>query len=120
MDEDIFRNYFIKLYKSLGIMEGEFLKVLSNKEKKGFLLFTQSMKDLALHFKCFKEHKISNKDDEYAIRPSKKKIEKVASKMIFGVGEQVQSQRSDSCKLVPSSLESFFKVRKIRPSTTKK
>lgn len=40
MDEDIFRNYFIKLYKSLGIMEGEFLKVLSNKEKKSFLLFT--------------------------------------------------------------------------------
>ena len=36
MDEDLFRNYFVKLYKSLNIMETDYLKLLKGKEKKGF------------------------------------------------------------------------------------
>lgn len=33
MDEDIFWNYFIKLYKSLALMESEFLKTFNNEER---------------------------------------------------------------------------------------
>ncbi len=89
MDEDLFRNYFIKLYKSLAIMENEYLKCLKNEEKRGFTIFTKSMKDLATHFRCVKEHKQPNmqEDDTYAPRPSNKIITEVATKMIYGVGE---------------------------------
>jgi DNA polymerase I-like protein with 3'-5' exonuclease and polymerase domains len=52
MDEDIFRNYFVKLYKSLARLEADYLKVLSKTERAGFLVMTESLKDLAGHFKC--------------------------------------------------------------------
>ena len=84
MDEDVFRNYFIKLYKSLSLMESEYLKVLSVNERTGFQIFTKSLDNLASHFKCVKEHK-NNQDD--SVRPSKKNIAAVATKMIFGLGE---------------------------------
>jgi hypothetical protein len=36
MDEDLFRNYFVKLYKSLAMMESEYMKLLQPHERKGF------------------------------------------------------------------------------------
>jgi len=52
MDEVIFREYFIKLYKSLNYMESDFLQFLSLKEREGFIIFTKSLRDLAKYFKC--------------------------------------------------------------------
>lgn len=52
MDEVIFRDYFIRLYKSLNYMESDFLQFLSLKEREGFIIFTKSLRDLAQYFKC--------------------------------------------------------------------
>lgn len=84
MDEALFSSYFKKLYKSLRYMEADFLKLLQTEERESFLIFTKSLKDLATHFKCAREHK---EQDEYAeIRLSKKKITDITTKMIFGIG----------------------------------
>jgi hypothetical protein len=50
MDEDLFQSYFVKVYKSIALMEAEFLKVMTKKERQGFLCFSKSMKELAAHF----------------------------------------------------------------------
>lgn len=52
MDEDVFRGYFVKLYKSLNYMEADFLKCLTNEERLQFTIFTKSLNELAKHFKC--------------------------------------------------------------------
>jgi hypothetical protein len=72
MDEGLFRDYFTRLYKSLALMEADYLKVLSCHERPGFMVFTKSMKDLASFFRCSKEHKCLDKgfDDEYREKPS--------------------------------------------------
>jgi hypothetical protein len=74
MDEGLFRDYFIKIYKSLGIMESEYLKILSSRERRGFCTFTKAVKDLALFFRCHKDHGalMKDQDDEYERKPTKK------------------------------------------------
>ena len=51
-DENLFRSYFKKLYKSLFRMEGEFMSILDREARKGFMQFTRSLGDLATEFKC--------------------------------------------------------------------
>ena len=103
-------------------MESEYLKCLKNEEKKGFTIFTKSMKDLATHFRCVKEHKQPNihEDDTYAPRPSNKIITEVATKMIYGVGELRTQNRSESCRVVPASLGGFFQIRRSKPKRKQK
>lgn len=73
------------------------------------MIFTKSLKELASHFKCAREHK---EQDEYAeIRLSKKKITDITKKMIYGVGE-VDKPRSESCRIVPAPMGGFFAMRK--------
>lgn len=106
MDEDLFRNYFVKLYKSLSIMESEYMKLLSANERKGFTQFTKSIKDLASHYKVLREKVSSN---QVEVKSCKRKVEQVATKMIYGVGTPVSSEQT--CKVVPISLGGFFKFR---------
>ncbi len=103
MDEDLFRNYFIKLYKSLALLEADYLKILSKKERNGFLVMTESLKDLASHFRCAKKHKETS---QYADRPTKKKMEEVATKMIYGIGEL--PVKMSTCQVVPAAMGGFF------------
>ena len=109
LDEDLFRNYFIKTYKALALREEEYLKILTAKERSGFLVFSTYLKELAQVFRCEKVHK-KIEEDEYARKPSKKKKMEVVSKMVYGIGEV----RSESCRLIPSHLSDFFKIRNVK------
>jgi hypothetical protein len=53
---NLFRSYLTKLYKSLFRMEAEFRSILDEEGRKGFLVFSRSLKELASHFKCFREN----------------------------------------------------------------
>ena len=110
MDETLFRSYFKKLYKSLNYMEADFLALLDEEERTNFMIFTKSLQDLAQYFKCGRKQK---KADEFAeINLSKKKITDITTKMIYGVGKEIQQPRSNSCKIVPAPMGGFFAVRK--------
>ena len=47
MDEELFRNYFIRLYRSLVHMESQFMALLKDDDKDAFPKFSASVKDLA-------------------------------------------------------------------------
>lgn len=57
MDENLFRSYFKKLYKSLNYLEADFLSLLEVEERENFMIFTKSLQDLALYFKCARKQK---------------------------------------------------------------
>ena len=105
-DENLFRSYFKKLYKSLFRMEGEFMSILDQEARKGFMQFTKSLKDLATEFKCFREH--SELDEYTEIRPTRKQVKEVTSKMVFG---QVAKRPASSCRIVPAMMGGFFTAR---------
>ena len=74
------------------------------------MIFTKSLQDLAQYFKCSRKQKQA---DEFAeIHLSKKKVTDITTKMIYGVGKEIQQPRSNSCKIVPAPMGGFFAVRK--------
>ena len=50
-DEDLFRTYFCKIYKSIVHMETSFLSALSENDRSSFINYSDSLKDLASYFK---------------------------------------------------------------------
>lgn len=84
-DETLFRTYFKRMYKSMFYLETDFISLLSESERDGFMVFTESVKDLAKLFKCHKKHKPAGhyNDKEFI---SKKKAHKITAKMVYGVG----------------------------------
>ena len=57
MDEELFRRYFVKLYRKIVQMEVGFRKLLEDKHKDEFLLFSESMHELARSFKVYRDPK---------------------------------------------------------------
>lgn len=55
MDEEIFRSYFVKLYRKIVQMEVSFLNLLEDEDKDSFVYYSKSMQDLALIFKSFRD-----------------------------------------------------------------
>ena len=55
MDEEIFRSYFVKLYRKMVQMEVSFLNLLEDEDKDSFVYYSKSMQDLALIFKSFRD-----------------------------------------------------------------
>jgi hypothetical protein len=82
MDEDLFRTYFKKLYKSLVKMETEFLKLIMPSDRSSFLVFSKSVKDIASFYKCEKEVEMPSD----TVNLSKRKLTEITTKLIFGVG----------------------------------
>ena len=50
-DEDLFRTYFSKIYKSLVSMESSFMTALTDNDRNSFIKYSDSLKDLASYFK---------------------------------------------------------------------
>jgi hypothetical protein len=50
-DEDLFRTYFCKIYKSIVHMETSFMTALSENDRNSFMSYSESMRDLASYFK---------------------------------------------------------------------
>ena len=50
-DEDLFRTYFSKIYKSIVQMEAGFMTALSENDRNAFIKYSDSLKDLATYFK---------------------------------------------------------------------
>jgi hypothetical protein len=55
MDEELFRSYFVKLYRKMVQMEVSFINLLEGEDKDGFLHYSKSLKDLATSFKSFRD-----------------------------------------------------------------
>ena len=55
MDEELFRGYFVKLYRKIVQMEAKLLNVIDDDDKDGFVLYSKSMRELATHYKVFKD-----------------------------------------------------------------
>jgi len=107
MDENLFRSYFVKLYKSLVRMEEQFLELMTEAESQAFVIYTKGLKELAQHFRCEREVLKPKK----AKNLSKKKVTEITTKLIFGVGQQEKIKSSESCRTVPSSISGFLQLR---------
>ena len=55
MDPEIFRTYFIRLHRSITQMEKQFFEMLQPAEKDTFVRYSNSLKDLARHFKVIRD-----------------------------------------------------------------
>ena len=88
-------------------MEGEFLSILDQEARKGFMIFTKSLKDLAAEFKCFREH--ADIDEYTEVRPTKRQVKEVTSKMLYGPVNQRPA--SSTCRIVPNMMGGFFSAR---------
>lgn len=55
MDENLFRTYFKKLYRSLVRMESTILAVLGPDERDGFVTYSSGLHDIAEYFKIDRE-----------------------------------------------------------------
>ena len=55
MDDEIFRQYFIRLFRSISYMEQMFHENLEPEEQETFVYYSKSMKDLAGVFRVAKE-----------------------------------------------------------------
>ena len=47
MDEELFRNYFVKLYRKIVQMEAQFLNLILKEDRDAFVLYSKSVKDIA-------------------------------------------------------------------------
>ena len=57
MDEELFRNYFIRLYRGIRLMETKFKSLMDPDEQDTFVCFSRAMVDLADIFKVSKPEK---------------------------------------------------------------
>ena len=55
MDENLFRTYFKKLYRSLVRTESQILGFLGPEEQAGFVTYSQAIADVAGYFKIERE-----------------------------------------------------------------
>jgi hypothetical protein len=51
MDEELFRNYFVRIYRKIVQMETNFWRVLDDESKQSFVVFSKSLGELASIFK---------------------------------------------------------------------
>ena len=69
LDEEIFRTYFKKLYKTIVKMEAQFMEILSSQPGgvDSFVCYSKSVKDIAEFFKIDRdptEYDINYRDDK--------------------------------------------------------
>lgn len=57
MDDELFRTYFIRLFKGIRQMEKSFKALFDQDENDSFIKFSQSMKDMASIFKIDKKER---------------------------------------------------------------
>ena len=114
MDEEIFRTYFIRLFKGIRQMEKKFKDLMDPDEKDTFTHFSRSLNDLASVFKLTKKEE--SLDDKSKIELIKKKNFKKnqmeLSKCMFGVGMVPPDMRNKSItfRIMPSKILGFSKV----------
>lgn len=92
-------------------MEVDFLNILEPQERSGFMIFTQSLQDVAQQYKCYRQHK---EVDEYAeIKKNPKKINDLTKKLLIGCQKQKRRRcESEIVKIGPASMGGFFAARK--------
>lgn len=97
MDDDIFRTYFVRLYKGITQMENNFIEVLENADKEEFLRFSDSLKDIAKHFKVHKSKEDKRNASPGAIakmlsNPDKREL--TLAKSLFGTSNIPKAKKS--------------------------
>ena len=90
MHDELFRKYFIRLYRNIRQMENKFKELFEPEESDSFVRYSNSMNDLASVFKVKKVEKQvvidSARGEVQQSKKAFKKNQEDLSKIIFGVG----------------------------------
>jgi len=109
MDEELFRSYFVKLYRKMVQMEVSFLNLLEDEDKDGFVLYSKSLRELAGLFKTFRDPSnviqgaFSRKINKDGTR------DELTYKLLFGLG-QLPVTESKSCKILPLGFGGLYRA----------
>ena len=82
MDENLFRNYFKKLYRALVRMESTILAMMGPDQRDGFVTYSSGLADLAEYYKIQREVNPNKK-----LPVNKKERIQTTSNIVFGVGD---------------------------------
>lgn len=114
MDEELFRTYFIRLFRGIRQMENKFKAFFDPEEQDSFIKYSKSMCDLAQIFKLTKQDKSLDEKAKVELLKKKnfKKNQSDLSRMIFGVGQVPKEMKNKTCifRIMPSNLLGFSKV----------
>ena len=115
MDEELFRTYFIRLFRSIRQMEQKFADLMDPEETDCFVRYSKAMGDLGDVFKISKPDKPRDQDrniQELTKKKTFKKNQLEVSRMIFGVGSVPRESKTKTCvfRLLPSNILGFHKV----------
>ena len=115
MDEELFRTYFIRLFRGIRQMETKFKDMMDPEEEETFVKFSKSLPDLAQIFKITKQEKQNELVKDVMKRKVFKQNQLEASKMIYGVGLCPPEMKNKTCifRIVPSKILGFSKVQQI-------
>ena len=113
MDEEIFRTYFIRLFRGIRQMETKFREMMEPDDEQAFIRFSKSLPDMADIFKI-KQEKTEETNTDLMRKKIFKKNQLEASKMLFGVGKcpEETEMKNKTCifRIVPSKILGFTKV----------
>mmetsp|Transcript_29607 Transcript_29607/g.36734 ORF Transcript_29607/g.36734 Transcript_29607/m.36734 type:complete len:138 (+) Transcript_29607:384-797(+) len=114
MDEELFRTYFIRLFRGIRQMEQKFADVMDPEEDDCFVRYSKAMCDLADIFKIAKQEKPREDRDVTELTKKKtfKKNQIEVSKMIFGLGACPKESRNETCffRIMPTKILGFSKI----------
>jgi hypothetical protein len=117
MDDEIFRTYFIRLFRGIAQMEKKFKSYLDEEEADAFVRFSKALPDLASLFKVQKQETSTRQDTDALIKNKKafKRSQHEISKMIFGVGSTPAETKKKTVafKIMPTKLLGFSRVQQI-------
>ena len=118
MDDELFRTYFVRLFRGIRQMEKRFNELSDPEESDTFVNFSKALKDLASLFKLNKRETSLSKDERATLlkknlkKKTFKRNQHELCKMIFGVGQTPAEVRNKTLtfRILPTKLLGFSKV----------
>jgi hypothetical protein len=121
MDEELFRGYFVKLYRKMVQIETHFLNLLDDDDKPTFMLYSRSLREVANTFKVAKDptlnlnagvvesNRTGKRLNKHQKLTSKEPVESQACKLIFGLGN-LPTHEMKYVEILPLGFEGFYKA----------
>ena len=114
MDEEIFRQYFIRLYRGISQMEQVFYECLEADEQETFVNYSNSLKDLASLFRVSRENEKQQTGGIRSRKRHKSEVtrEKELISSLFGIGQAIPARKNTQvyCRVVPTKIVGFSRV----------
>lgn len=124
MDEEIFRQYFIRLFRGIRTMEQKFKDLMDPEEDANFIRFSRAIGEMADTFKISRTEKSmdSREKTELTKKSNHKRYQQDMTKVIFGIGAvpAESKNKSHELRIVPSKILGFSKVQLTTVSSSRK